>query len=214
MGKGKIIVFDFDGVIHSYASGWQGVDVANDQPVKGIKEVIEQLRKKGYKVVIHSSRCSKLEGINCIEYYCNEHNIVVDDVVIDKPPAYLTIDDRAICFNPSNISSLIDEIENFKPWTQLKDGMGSLCIKQDNISNDYMNKLEFKETLEGRMLLAAASILTNSRFIFYGTEIEGTKKEPNEIFDMLNTLCNDIFEQNNEILPIPVFDYDEEIKKL
>ena len=210
----KIIVFDFDGVIHSYTSGWQGVDVANDPPVDRIKEYIDQLVELGYTIVIQSSRCNSEKGIECIKDYCLEYNIEYHEITNNKPPAYLTIDDRAICFNPSNISSLIDEIENFKPWTQLKDAMDSLCIKQDNISNDYMNKLKLKETLEGRMLLAAASILTNSKFIFYGNEIEGTKKEPNENFDMLNTLCNDIFEQNNDIITDQSFNYDEEIKKL
>jgi len=82
---------------------------------------------------------------------------------------------------------------------------------KNNIS-DYMGKLDFKNTLEGRMLLAAATILTNSSFIFYGNEIDGTKKEPNEIFEMLNRLCSDIFADGN-IIDGPL-SYDNKINKL
>lgn len=43
----KTVVFDFDGVIHSYISGWKGIDNIPDEPVKGIKEKIERIREAG-----------------------------------------------------------------------------------------------------------------------------------------------------------------------
>lgn len=36
--KKGTVVFDFDGVIHSYTSGWQGEGVANDPIVPGMAE--------------------------------------------------------------------------------------------------------------------------------------------------------------------------------
>lgn len=60
------VSFDFDGVIHSYRSGWKGAAVIPDPPVEGIKEVIEQLISDGLCVVICSSRAESFEGQTAI----------------------------------------------------------------------------------------------------------------------------------------------------
>lgn len=111
----KTVVFDFDGVIHSYTSGWQGVDVIPDEPVKGIGDTIKDVRNAGYEVVVVSTRCHKVAGIEAIYCWLENHNIEVDYVMANKPPALVYIDDRAICFDGES-SSLLDKIERFKPW--------------------------------------------------------------------------------------------------
>lgn len=110
------VVFDFDGVIHSYNSGWQGIDVISDPPVDGIKEVIAELRNKGYEVVVVSTRCSKPSGILAILDWLEKYNIKVDKVSDIKPPAIVYVDDRAITFD-GKTEGLVDKICNFKPWT-------------------------------------------------------------------------------------------------
>ena len=112
----KTIVFDFDGVIHSYTSGWKGYDVIPDKPVEGIKEVIDKLRNQ-YEIVIVSSRCKTDEGVKAIKDYLNKYNIVVDRIMKEKPPAILYIDDRAICFD-GNSDNLLNQINNFKTWQE------------------------------------------------------------------------------------------------
>lgn len=111
----KTVVFDFDGVIHSYTSGWQGIDVISDVPVNGIKEAINNIRNAGYEVVVVSTRCSKVEGLAAIKSWLGYYHIEVDKVVADKPPALVYIDDRAICFD-GNADGLLDKIDSFKPW--------------------------------------------------------------------------------------------------
>ena len=48
------VVFDLDGVIHSYTSGWKGASEIPDPPVPGMRKVIDELRERGYKVVVVS----------------------------------------------------------------------------------------------------------------------------------------------------------------
>lgn len=111
----KTVVFDFDGVIHRYTSGWQGETVIPDPPVQGIREAIEQIRDNGYEVVIVSTRCVSYEGKVAIFEWLKKYNIIVDDICKEKPPAICYIDDRAICFD-GHPETLLDKIENFKQW--------------------------------------------------------------------------------------------------
>jgi hypothetical protein len=109
----KVIAIDFDGVIHSYYSGWQGPLKADDPLVPGIKEVIAELRRD-YKVVVMSSRCLHPGGTQTIENYLRKHDIVVDGITGEKIPAMVYVDDRAITFREAK--DLLGQIERFKPW--------------------------------------------------------------------------------------------------
>lgn len=116
MKKKPTVILDFDGVIHKYSKGWQGVDVIYDDPVDGIKEEIIKLRQH-YNIVVVSTRCYQEGGIEAIKTWLDKHSIIVDDVTGEKPPAIITVDDRAICFNGQS-NGLLEKIQNFRPWTQ------------------------------------------------------------------------------------------------
>ena len=113
----QTVVFDFDGVIHSYTSGWQGASCIPDPPVSGIKEVIAELRAEGYEVVVVSARANTLLGDGAIRNYLRQHYITVDRVTSEKPPALVYVDDRAITFN-GKTEGLVEQIKNFKPWNR------------------------------------------------------------------------------------------------
>ncbi len=113
----KTVVFDFDGVIHSYTSGWQKPHIIPDPPVPGIKEAIAEIRAAGYSVVVVSTRCSTPEGMRAVKNYLYDNDITVDGVKMEKPPAIVYIDDRAICFD-GNPVTLLGKIQNFKPWNK------------------------------------------------------------------------------------------------
>lgn len=114
---GKTVVFDFDGVIHSYNSGWKGMGIISDPVVPGIKEAIDSLRCNNYNVIVVSTRCSSTEGAKAVEEYLKDNQITVDGIMAEKPPAICYVDDRAICFD-GNPQNLMEQIQNFKPWNK------------------------------------------------------------------------------------------------
>ncbi|KYZ77872.1 hypothetical protein AXX12_17590 [Anaerosporomusa subterranea] len=114
--KKPTVIFDFDGVINSYVSGWTGADNTPDPPVEGIREAIAQIRHY-YRVVVVSSRCYQPGGIEAIRAWLDKYDIAVDDVTDEKPPAKVLVDDRAILFD-GNATVLLDKINTFQPWTK------------------------------------------------------------------------------------------------
>lgn len=116
----KTVVFDFDGVIHSYKTGWNGdPGYMPDPPVEGIKEAIQEIRKAGYEVVVVSTRCITEYGKHMLIKYLEKYEIEVDGVKKEKPPAIVYVDDRAICFD-GDTSTLLQKIKDFKPWNSKK----------------------------------------------------------------------------------------------
>ena len=118
----KILCVDFDGVIHSYTSGWQGADVIPDPPVPGALEwLADMFDNPDYDVKIYSSRSKSDAGVDAMIDWLNVwldlSDIDTDDLFpTQKPPTYLTIDDRAICFRGTFPS--VQEMDNFKPWNK------------------------------------------------------------------------------------------------
>ena len=104
-----ILCVDFDGVIHSYTSGWQGADVVADGPVPGAIDFLSRATDY-FDVCIYSSRSSQPEGREAmgaalaewIREWAQDADAdatpPVVRMVAEKPAAFLTLDDRAICF--------------------------------------------------------------------------------------------------------------------
>jgi hypothetical protein len=126
MGK-PILCLDFDGVIHSYNSRWQGADVIPDPPVPGaIAFMLTALHE--FDVVIFSSRSNQPGGLKAMQQWLREHaggawyespaGPGIEDVrfVTEKPPAMVTLDDRALTF--TGIFPAMSQLRTFKPWNK------------------------------------------------------------------------------------------------
>ncbi len=111
------VALDFDGVIHAYISGWQGMTVIPDKPVIGVKQALEILKLEGYKVIIYSTRGSTPQGRKAMQKWLKKWRIKVDGIVTEKPPCVCYVDDRAILFN-GNWDKTINDILNFENYIE------------------------------------------------------------------------------------------------
>jgi hypothetical protein len=122
-----ILCLDFDGVLHSYASGWKGADVIPDPPVPGALNFIAAAMEH-FTVAIFSSRSNQPGGIEAMkEWFRYWSQMQINDMPdtptgeliqwpTEKPAAFLTIDDRALTFT-GTWPDVVDLLK-FKPWNK------------------------------------------------------------------------------------------------
>lgn len=138
MSKPTLCV-DFDGVIHSYSSKWLNAAFIPDPPVPGALAWLLKATDT-FDVKIYSSRSSQEGGIKAMMLWL-EHwarielpndeaggyaaNSLINRICNDngafptqKPAAFLTIDDRAICFDGNWENVAPSELLKFKPWNK------------------------------------------------------------------------------------------------
>jgi hydroxymethylpyrimidine pyrophosphatase-like HAD family hydrolase len=116
----KTIAIDFDATIATY-DGFKGKGVFGN-PVEGASRVIKQLKQKGWKIIIYTTRSETHQIID----YLDEHNIPYDYInhnpknielgcSLGKPLADVYLDDRAITFD-GNWGKALYDVENFSEW--------------------------------------------------------------------------------------------------
>jgi predicted kinase len=156
MEKIPILCVDFDGVLHSYISGWKGARNIPDPPVPGAIDWSRSLltdpdcvcsmapRYKDFDVQIYSSRSRYLGARRAMkewlkkwfDYYCYEPSCVDELLKFpkEKPPASLLIDDRGFRFN-GQFPTVEQMIGLLKPWNKKheKQDQAELVILVGNI---------------------------------------------------------------------------------
>lgn len=135
--RNPILCLDFDGVCHSYISGWKGAGVIPDPPVEGLFEFLD-LAKELFTIVVFSSRSNQEGGILAMkewfgkyftEYLFAKHPELAKkyssfscpdwiEFPTEKPVAFISIDDRAITFTGKWPN--IDALKAFVPWYKRK----------------------------------------------------------------------------------------------
>ena len=128
MDRKPILCLDFDGVIHDYRRGWQDGEIyGNITP--GFWEWAEKA-SEFFKLVIFSSRSVDPEAIAAMQFWLHiqrkkwrhaGHMPDTDEPLEfefseRKPPAFLTIDDRALTFKGDWSEFEPRLLRQFMPW--------------------------------------------------------------------------------------------------
>jgi len=92
-----ILALDFDGVLHSYVSGWQGCDVIGDPPVPGAVEFVRAAQEH-FEVVVCSSRARDCGAATAMARWLDKWGFPTMTITNRKPAAFVSIDDRALQF--------------------------------------------------------------------------------------------------------------------
>lgn len=115
--KEKAIALDFDGVLHSYTSGWTG-EIPTDSPVSGSVDFVNNLISLGYKLYIFSCRAKYKLGVSGIKDWLNKYGFPESKITVtnEKPEADIYIDDRGFRFEGNFEEALKFVKENKKSW--------------------------------------------------------------------------------------------------
>lgn len=149
------LCIDFDGVLHSYISGWKGADVTPDPPVPGALKFLDEATKL-FTVAVFSSRTHQPGGLDAMQKWLSWHARVSDTILpkwLDeiqwpetKPAAFLSLDDRAITFDGTWPDPHI--LLAFKPWNKRQpsdDSVLNVSFKVDLLPSGDLVRLRLKK---------------------------------------------------------------------
>lgn len=139
MPSKPILCVDFDGVIHSYTSPWINEHTIPDPPVLGALQWLWKATE-WFSICIYSSRSKTEAGRVAMQAWIRRYSEIEfgpdhpmginNDAIYPinfsqlKPAAFLTIDDRALCFEGDWSEIDPADLLNFKPWNKRNRGDG------------------------------------------------------------------------------------------
>lgn len=145
----KRIGLDFDGVLHSYTSGFTGIEPL-DPPVPGAVAFVNWLVEQNYEIHIFTARLSQLSDLRkdnleehreAVRMWLVKWGFPVKDISSisgQKPAADVFIDDNGYRFD-GDFLKVIDGINSgvlLKPWFEKTKGAISLRNEIDRLSSE------------------------------------------------------------------------------
>ena len=103
----RLACVDFDGVLHDY-SGWDNGRLGGR--AAGGLDLVQGLEAQGFEVVVHTSRDKSL-----VTRWLAENGFKPYRVSRSKPPAFVSIDDRALCYR-GDVTQTLAEVKSFKAY--------------------------------------------------------------------------------------------------
>jgi hypothetical protein len=116
----KTVAVDFDNTIHPYTRGWIGTEPDDEPAIDNAGEFLHALIKRGYHVVIHTTRAETQDGMHGVIRWLHKHLPAIFyemrdqktvSISAEKPKAIAYVDDRAVVFR-GNFTDCLTEIEH------------------------------------------------------------------------------------------------------
>lgn len=121
MAKQRTVAVDFDGTISQYYK-WTG-PFNFGPPLDGVKEFLEQLQKRDYKILVYSCRAKNDRIAGAIRSFMRKHDLPFDEVFVQgyKPEATAYVDDRAITVQPQkngkeDFDKALEQLDELVEW--------------------------------------------------------------------------------------------------
>lgn len=111
-----LLAVDFDGVLHNSSKGYHDGTVY-DTPTPGAQEFIRNAMDH-FEIVVFSARARTEEGANEIRAFLDQYGFPEMEVTAMKPPAFITLDDRAVTFTGTFPDP--EELMKFQTWVGRK----------------------------------------------------------------------------------------------
>jgi len=128
-GKNKLMI-DFDNTIsNNHKVEWPEIG----EPMEGVKEALEQLKKDGWEIVVYSCRANEDGGLDQIKDFLDKHIIPYDEIVLGKPHAEFYIDDKNIVF--TNWNDVLEQVKNH----EVRD---KIVCEKDQTEMNWMGETE------------------------------------------------------------------------
>jgi hypothetical protein len=136
----KTLALDFDGVLHHY-TGWN--DGKLDGPEEGAVEFCRQAVEH-FKVYVVSSRCNTEIGQEAILNWLCKYGFPEEmTVTAERPPAYVSLDDRAVTF--TGTWPEMHELLNFQPWWKVDREHGEIPMVEMQKRGDLIASNQGRE---------------------------------------------------------------------
>lgn len=89
---------DFDGVLHSYTSGWMGETLIPDAPTEGAQDFVARVIRLGFTPIVASTRAKTPIAREAMAIWLGREGFPEVQIAEGKPPASFYLDDRGLRF--------------------------------------------------------------------------------------------------------------------
>ena len=139
----KRAMVDLDGTIHKYSQGWKDGSLY-DGVFDGAREAIQELKDKGYEIVIFTARLydedTGHKSAKEVGDYLKKHDIYFDQITHEKLPAAFYIDDKAIQIKNGNWDDVMKQVKQFEKTNEdITERIGKLLIETIVVGGSYIS---------------------------------------------------------------------------